>query len=76
MFTQKTGEPLPERIYQLFKGTRSEDGWNWGQLTHDPVHHHLRPVLVRGKLDALFWFAGEYRWFGDYKASIRASLGL
>ncbi len=70
----KTGEPLPKRIYQLFKGTRESGGWKWEQLTHDPVNSHLRPVIVRGKKNALFWFAGDYRSFKDYDCEIMMSM--
>lgn len=67
-----TGEPLPERKYQLFKGTRGDTGWTFVQLTHDPVKDHLRPVIVRGK-NALFWFAGEYRTYADYDCEVMMS---
>lgn len=70
----QTGKPLPKRIYQLFKGTKNLDGWTWEQLTHDPVNNHLRPVIVRGKQNALFWFSGQYRAYTDYDCSIMMSL--
>lgn len=69
-----TGEPLPKRIYQLFKGTKGARGWSWEQLTHDPLYNHLRPVIVRGKNNALFWFSGEYRTYQDYDCSILMSM--
>ncbi|VGO19185.1 glycoside hydrolase family 88 protein [Pontiella sulfatireligans] len=69
----KTGKPLPKRIYQLFKGTRSNGVWKWEQLTHDPVNNHLRPVIVRGKENALFWFAGDYTRYQEYDCQIMAS---
>ena len=71
-----TGEPLPKRIHQLFKGTKNANGWTWEQLTHDPVNNHLRPVIVRGERNALFWFAGDYRSYKDYDCSILASFGF
>ena len=70
----ETGKPLPKRKYQLFKGTKSSKGWTWEQLTHDPVNDHLRPVIVRGKKNALFWFAGEYRRYQDYECRIMMSM--
>lgn len=71
-----TGAPLPKRIYQLFRGSRENGQWNWEQLTHDPVNNHLRPVLVRGRPDSLFWFSGKYVWYGDYQCAIMAALDL
>ena len=69
----KTGEALPKRFYQLFKGTRGENGWNWTQLTHDPLNSHLRPTIVRGKNNALFWFAGEYKRYQEYDCEVLMS---
>ncbi|MEM1012500.1 MAG: glycoside hydrolase family 88 protein [Planctomycetota bacterium] len=72
-----TGEPLPQRVYQLFKGHRDSDGtWTWDQLTFEPVHDQLRPFLVRGRPDTLVWFAGEYVWYGSYRTKVMASWGL
>ncbi|MDZ8119183.1 glycoside hydrolase family 88 protein [Pontiella agarivorans] len=69
-----TGKPLPKRIYQLFKGTKTAGGWTWKQLTHDPVNNQLRPVIVRGRENALFWFAGAYRRYQDYDCEILMSM--
>lgn len=67
----ESGEPLPQRIYQLFKGTRSADGtWTWQQLTHDTQNNHLRPTLVRGRKNSLFWFSGQYRTYKDDECRI------
>ncbi|MEM6391252.1 MAG: glycoside hydrolase family 88 protein [Planctomycetota bacterium] len=72
-----TGEPLPQRIYQLFKGTRSADsGWAWEQLTFDPVNNQLRPFLLRDRPNTLVWFAGEYNTYTNYRTKILVSLGL
>ncbi|MDF7825933.1 glycoside hydrolase family 88 protein [Pontiellaceae bacterium B12227] len=70
----ESGKPLPKRIYQLFKGTKTSKGWKWEQLTHDPVSDHLRPVIVRGKENALFWFAGEYKRYQEYDCQIMMSM--
>ncbi|MBB6429237.1 glycoside hydrolase family 88 protein [Algisphaera agarilytica] len=71
-----TNEPLPGRVYQLFKGTKSENGdWDWEQLTFDPVNHQLRPVLVRDRPETLVWFAGEYATYADYRCKVMASFG-
>lgn len=69
-----TGKPLPQGIYQLFKGTRENGHWKWEQLTHDPVNNQLRPVIVRGKENAVFWFAGEYIRYQEYDCQIMMSL--
>ncbi|WP_168442176.1 glycoside hydrolase family 88 protein [Pontiella desulfatans] len=69
-----SGKPLPKRVYQLFKGSKTSRGWTWEQLTHDPVNNHLRPVIVRGKENALFWFAGEYRRYQEYDCEIMMSM--
>ncbi len=67
------GEPLTRGIYQLFKGSKSGDKWQWDQLTYDPVYDHLRPVIVRGKNKALFWFTGDYASFMNYDTDIMMS---
>ncbi len=67
------GEPLTRGIYQLFKGEKSGNKWSWTQLTHDPVYDHLRPVIVRGKNNALFWFTGDYLSFMNYDTDIMMS---
>ncbi|MEM1110150.1 MAG: glycoside hydrolase family 88 protein [Planctomycetota bacterium] len=71
----KTNEPLPDRVYQLFSGKRADDGsgWEWEQLTFDPVNNQLRPVLVRDRPETLVWFAGEYVWYGDYRSKVMVS---
>ncbi|MEM6314346.1 MAG: BNR-4 repeat-containing protein, partial [Planctomycetota bacterium] len=71
-----TNEPLPGRVYQLFRGEKLDGKWAWTQLTFDPVDNQLRPVLIRGDRQALVWFAGEYVWFGDYRTKVMLSLGL
>ncbi|MEM6551094.1 MAG: glycoside hydrolase family 88 protein [Planctomycetota bacterium] len=72
-----TGEPLPQRVYQLFKGTRNADGgWDWKQLTFDPVNDQLRPFMLRDRRDTLVWFAGEYNTYTNYRTKILVSLGL
>ncbi|WNJ17562.1 glycoside hydrolase family 88 protein [Pontibacter sp. G13] len=68
-----TGEPLPKRRYQLFKGVKKGKSWNWEQLTFDPVFDHLRPVIVRGERNALFWFTGDYRTFLNYHTDVMMS---
>ncbi|MDQ8201439.1 glycoside hydrolase family 88 protein [Pelagicoccus sp. SDUM812003] len=70
-----SGKALPQGIYQLFKGTRDSEGWKWEQLTHDPRCDQLRPVIVRGYPEALFWLAGDYRSYRDFDCSIQATIG-
>ncbi len=70
-----TGESLAEGHYQLFRGNREGSEWSWTQLTHDPIYDHLRPVIVRGDNNALFWFTGTYRSFMNYDTDIMMSYG-
>lgn len=67
------GAPLPNNKYQLFKGTKDGDVWTWKQLTFDPVFNHLRPVIVRGDNNALFWFTGDYHTYKDYHTDVMMS---
>ena len=69
----KNGSSLPNNKYQLFKGVKVGDSWQWTQLTFDPVFDHLRPVIVRGEKNALFWFTGDYHTFLDYHTDIMMS---
>ncbi|MFR9650693.1 MAG: glycoside hydrolase family 88 protein [Rikenellaceae bacterium] len=69
----KSGEPLPNGKWQLFKGVKNGKGWSYTQLTFDPVYDHLRPVIVRGENRALFWFTGNYPSFMDYNTDIMMS---
>ena len=68
-----TGKSLNRDIYQLFKGVKKGNKWDWTQLTFDPVYDHLRPVIVRGKNNALFWFTGHYTSFMNYDTDIMMS---
>ena len=56
----KTKKELPNRKYQLFKGIKVDKDWKWQQLTFDPTHDHMRPTIVHGEEDALFWVTGNY----------------
>ena len=69
----KSGEGLPNGKYQLFKAIKSGDKWEYTQLTFDPVFDHLRPVIVRGDMNALFWFTGSYPGFQNYHTDIMMS---
>lgn len=69
----KSGEPLAGNRYQLFRGEKGADEWSWTQLTFDPIYDHLRPVIVRGKNPALFWFTGVYRSYMNYDTDIMMS---
>ncbi len=69
----KSGEPLPNGKWQLFKGEKSGKEWNFTQLTFDPVFDHLRPVIVRGEKNALFWFTGDYHSFQSYHTDVMMS---
>jgi len=69
----QTGKQLPNNKYQLFKGIKEGNNWTWTQLTFDPVFDHLRPVIVRGEKNALFWFTGDYHSFLDYHTDIMMS---
>ena len=69
----KDGKKLPNNKYQLFKGVREGRSWKWEQLTFDPVFDHLRPVIIRGEKNALFWFTGDYLSFHDYNTDIMMS---
>lgn len=67
------GVPLPKRKYQLFRGEKKDDTWTWTQITFDPVFDHLRPVIVRGEKNSLFWFTGKYHTYKDYHTDIMMS---
>lgn len=69
----KDGKQLPNNKYQLFKGTKEGKTWNWEQLTFDPVFDHLRPVIVRGEKNALYWFTGNYNTYKDFNTDIMMS---
>lgn len=69
----KSGESLPNGKWQLFKGEKSGKEWNYTQLTFDPVYDHLRPAIVRGNNNALFWFTGNYPAFMNYSTDIMMS---
>ena len=69
----QNGSSLPNNKYQLFKGVKVGDSWQWTQLTFDPVFDHLRPVIVRGEKNALCWFTGDYHTFLDYHTDIMMS---
>lgn len=68
-----SGKPLVGGRYQLFRGDKVDGEWSWKQLTFDPVYDHLRPVIVRGKNNALFWFTGSYIGFMNYDTDIMMS---
>lgn len=70
-----SGKALEGGRYQLFRGDRSGVAWSWKQLTFDPVYDHLRPVIVRGDNNALFWFTGRYRSYMNYDTDIMMSYG-
>lgn len=72
----ETGEPLSGRVYQLFRGERQNGQWIWTQLTFDSVNDNLRPIIVRGFPEALFWFSGKYRDYRTYDSRVMASLGF
>lgn len=72
----ETNEPLPNRIYQLFRGDKLAGKWHWQQLTFDPARNQLRPFLVRGKDDILIWMRGEYIWYGEFYTDIVMSQGI
>lgn len=68
-----SGKPIVGGRYQLFRGDKKDGAWSWEQLTFDPVYDHLRPVIVRGENNALFWFSGYYRAFMNYDTDILMS---
>lgn len=68
-----SGKSLPNNKYQLFEGIKKGDSWKWEQLTFDPVFDHLRPVIVRGEKNALFWFTGDYHSYLNYHTDIMMS---
>ncbi len=69
----KSGKHLPNYKWQLFKGEKNDKEWDFTQLTFDPVFDHLRPVIVRGDNNALFWFTGDYISFMNYHTDIMMS---
>jgi hypothetical protein len=71
-----SGEPLPGRVYQLFEGRHSGEGWTWTQLTFDPAADQLRPTFVRQRPNTFLWFAGRYDTYTDYDARIMGSFPL
>ena len=55
----ENGKLLPKAKYQLFKGIKDGNTWNWEQLTFDPVFNHYCPTVVNGEIKALFWNTGN-----------------
>lgn len=70
----ETGDDTETGRYQLYRGTRGEEGqpWNWTQLTQSAEADNLRPFVPRSGEGhrAVLWFRGEYSSYQEYDTDI------
>jgi len=70
------GKSLTGR-YQIYRGTRTGDNWEWQQLTFNSNIDNLRPIVPqhRGSVVSVVWFRGIYNTSIDFKTEIVGILG-
>ncbi|MFP4229370.1 MAG: BNR-4 repeat-containing protein [Salinivenus sp.] len=68
-----SGDSTASGRYQLYRGERSEEGWDWTQVTDTPGADNLRPFVPRRSADGspiVLWMRGEYTSYTDYDTNI------
>jgi hypothetical protein len=58
--------------YQIYRGTRTGDNWEWTQLTFNSNIDNLRPIVPQhhGSVVSVVWFRGIYNTSIDFKTEV------
>jgi len=72
-----TGGKTSTGRYQIYRGTRTGEKWEWEQLTFNTDLDNLRPIVPKhhGSIISVVWFRGIYNTSIDFKTEVAGILG-